>query len=143
MQRRKAKIGLRDRRCHQRPNGRNDTRENPPRNGLFGVGPGIRGSVGLDGGVRSQIRTRLDRDLPDKWLFAGYFGELVPVIENAPRISAPFQWLTGQFPTNKNRALPPLSGYISLKTGGVASRTGISGTLQKNSHRLYLFPLLR
>src|SRR5260370_15552727 len=59
MQRREAKIGLRDRKCHRRPNERNDTGENPHRNGLFGIGSVIRGSVGLDGGVRSQIRTPL------------------------------------------------------------------------------------
>jgi hypothetical protein len=50
MQRREAKIGLRDRKRHWRPKERNETGENPDRNGLFGVGPGIRGSVGLDGG---------------------------------------------------------------------------------------------
>src|ERR1700682_5115780 len=35
MQRREAKIGLRDRKCHQRPKERNDTGENPHRNGPF------------------------------------------------------------------------------------------------------------
>jgi hypothetical protein len=38
MQRREAKSGLRDRKCHQRPKARNDTGENPHRNGLFGAG---------------------------------------------------------------------------------------------------------
>jgi hypothetical protein len=32
------------------------------------------------GGVRSQIRTGLDPELPDKWPFTGYFRELLPVI---------------------------------------------------------------
>ncbi len=50
MQRREAKIGLRDRKCHQRPKERNDTGENPHRNGLFGAGPEICGLEGLDGG---------------------------------------------------------------------------------------------
>jgi hypothetical protein len=50
MQRREAKIGLRDRKRHRRPKGRNDAGENTHRNGLFRVGPGIRGPVGLDGG---------------------------------------------------------------------------------------------
>jgi hypothetical protein len=47
MQRREAKIGLRDRKRHRRPKERNDAGENTHRNGLFRVGPGIRGSVGL------------------------------------------------------------------------------------------------
>jgi hypothetical protein len=80
MQRREAKIGLRDRKRHRRPKERNDTGENPQRNGLSGVGPVIRGSVGLDGGVCSQIRTGLDPELPDNWLFAGNFREFLPVI---------------------------------------------------------------
>jgi len=56
MQRREAKIGLRDRKCHQRPNERNDTGENPHRNGVFGAGPEICGLEGLDGGD-SRYRT--------------------------------------------------------------------------------------
>jgi hypothetical protein len=59
MQRREAEIGLRDRKCQQRPKERHDTGENPPRNGLSGVGAGICGFVGLDGGVRSHMRTGL------------------------------------------------------------------------------------
>jgi hypothetical protein len=35
MQRREAKIGLRDRKRHQRPEGGNDTGENPPETGRF------------------------------------------------------------------------------------------------------------
>jgi hypothetical protein len=35
MQRREAKIGLRDRKCHRRLKDQNDTGENPHRNGLF------------------------------------------------------------------------------------------------------------
>ena len=37
-------------------------------------------SFSQDGGVRSQLRTGLDPELPDKWLFTGYFRELLPVI---------------------------------------------------------------
>src|SRR5260221_8499067 len=47
MQRREAKSGLRDRKGHWRPNERNDTGENPHRNGLSGVGVWICGFVGL------------------------------------------------------------------------------------------------
>src|SRR5450755_576109 len=50
MQRREAKIGLKDRKCHQRPKKRNDTGENPHGNGLFGAGPETCGLEGLDGG---------------------------------------------------------------------------------------------
>ena len=50
MRRREAKIGLRDRKCHQRPNERNDNGENPHRNGVFGAGPEICGLGRLDGG---------------------------------------------------------------------------------------------
>jgi hypothetical protein len=49
-------MGLRDRRRHRRPKERNDTGENPQRNGLSGVGLVISGSVGLDGG-RDRDRT--------------------------------------------------------------------------------------
>jgi hypothetical protein len=59
MQRREAKSGVKDRKCHRRPNERNDTGENPHRNGLSGVGVWICGFVGLDGGVRSHTRTGL------------------------------------------------------------------------------------
>ncbi len=59
MQRREAKIGLTDRKCHQRPKDRNDTGENPHRNGLFGAGVELCGLEGLDGGVRSHVRTGL------------------------------------------------------------------------------------
>ena len=51
---------------------------NPRRNALFGAVPETRGLQGLDGGVRSQIRTGLS---PDKWLFAANICEIVPVIE--------------------------------------------------------------
>jgi hypothetical protein len=64
----RLKIGLRDRKGHRRPKEWNDTGENPHRNGLSRVGAGICGFVGLDGGVRSLIRTGLS---PDKWHFAG------------------------------------------------------------------------
>jgi hypothetical protein len=50
MQRREAKIGLRDRKRHRRPKEPNDTGENRHRNGLSRVGAGICGFVGLDGG---------------------------------------------------------------------------------------------
>src|SRR5258708_5980538 len=56
MQRREAKIGLRDRKRHRRPKERNDAGENTHRNGLFRLGPGIRGSVGLDGGGCSPAK---------------------------------------------------------------------------------------
>ena len=81
MQRQKTKIGLRDGKCRRRPKEQNDTGENPRRNGLSGAGTGICGFVGLDGGVRSHIRTGLEQELPDNWLFAGYFPEFRPVIE--------------------------------------------------------------
>jgi hypothetical protein len=58
----RLKIGLRDRKGHRRPKEWNDTGENPHRNGLSGVSAGISGFVGLDGGVRSRIRTRLSGD---------------------------------------------------------------------------------
>jgi hypothetical protein len=50
MRRREAEFGVRDRKCHRRPEEQNDTGENPRRNGLFSLGPEICGLVGLDGG---------------------------------------------------------------------------------------------
>jgi hypothetical protein len=73
MQRREAKSGVKDRKCHRRPNERNDTGENPHRNGLSGVGVWICGSVGLDGGVRSQIRTGLQAHFPGDGGITGNF----------------------------------------------------------------------
>src|SRR6266403_4958550 len=64
MQRREAKSGGKDRKCHRRPNERNDTGENPHRNGLSRVGAGICGFVGLDGGAGSRIRTGLPCEFP-------------------------------------------------------------------------------
>ena len=61
--------------------------KNPRRNGLFSIDDGFRGSGRLDGGVRSHIRTGLDPELPDKWLFTGYFRKLLPVIGKGTRIS--------------------------------------------------------
>jgi len=55
MQRREAKIGLGDRKVSQRRKERNDTNENPHRNGLFGVGAGFAVWVRTGGGgVRSR-----------------------------------------------------------------------------------------
>jgi hypothetical protein len=56
MQRRESKIGLRDRKGHQRPKESNDTDENPHRNGRSTVGAGTCGFLGLDGG-RDRDRT--------------------------------------------------------------------------------------
>jgi hypothetical protein len=75
VQRREAKIGRRDRKRHRRPKERNDTGENPQRNGLSGVGAGIYRFVGLDGGVRSQIRTGLHPQFPANREFAGNFAD--------------------------------------------------------------------
>jgi hypothetical protein len=59
---------------------------NPRRNALFSVVPETCGLQRLDGGGRSQVRTYLDPGLPDKWLFTGYFRELLPVIAKSTRI---------------------------------------------------------
>jgi len=44
-------------------------RQDPRRNGLFSIDDRLRGSGRLDGGVRSQIRTRL----PVIWPISGWF----------------------------------------------------------------------
>ena len=46
---------------------------NPGKNALFGVVPETRGLQGLDGGVRSHLRTGLDLKFPAKGRFAGNF----------------------------------------------------------------------
>src|SRR3977135_1279131 len=56
MQRREDKIGVRDRKCHQRPKERNDTGENPHRNDPFRVVLEICSSEELDGGG-GMVRT--------------------------------------------------------------------------------------
>jgi hypothetical protein len=103
MQRREAKIGPRDCRCHRRPKEQNETGEKSYRNGPFLLGLQICGLVGLDGGVRSHIRTGLEQELPDNWLFTGYFPEFGPVIEKMRGLVAPFQCLRGKIPTIENR----------------------------------------
>jgi hypothetical protein len=60
----RLKIGLRDRKGHRRPKEWNDTGENPHRNGLSRAGAGVCGFLGLDGGVRSRIRTGLHCKFP-------------------------------------------------------------------------------
>jgi hypothetical protein len=47
VQRRKSKVGLIDRRCHQRTKKQNDTGETARRNGLFRLGLEIWGLAGL------------------------------------------------------------------------------------------------
>ena len=79
MQRRGAEIGLREREFHQRPAERNDTGRNPRTNGLFLGGPENCGLAGPGGGVRSQIRTGLDPQFPDKGGFTGNFRQKLPV----------------------------------------------------------------
>jgi hypothetical protein len=64
MQRREAKIGLRDRKRHRRGKERNDTGENPRGNGLSGGGTRICSFLELGGGARSQIRTGLRLQFP-------------------------------------------------------------------------------
>jgi hypothetical protein len=61
-------------------------RQDPRRNGPFSIDDGFRGSGRLDGGVCSQIRTGLDPELPDNWLFAGNFRQMLPVIGKRARI---------------------------------------------------------
>jgi hypothetical protein len=63
MQRREAEIRLREHEFHQRPAERNDTGRNPHTNGLFLGGPENCGLVGLDGGVRSHMRTGLHLEM--------------------------------------------------------------------------------
>ena len=58
------KIASRDRECPQRPRTRNETGENPRRNGLFPIDDGWRGLGRLDGGVRSHMRTGLYWNFP-------------------------------------------------------------------------------
>ena len=64
--------------------------KNPRTNGLFSIDDGFCGSGRLDGGVRSHIRTGLEPELPDKWLFTGYFPVFGPVIEKCTRIERIF-----------------------------------------------------
>jgi hypothetical protein len=69
----RLKISLRDRKGPRRPKEGNDTGENPHRNGLSRVGAGICDFVGLDGGVRSRIRTGLRACRPCSPLFRAFF----------------------------------------------------------------------
>jgi hypothetical protein len=64
----------------QRRKGPNGLAKIPAENGPFAVDDGFYGMGRLDGGVCSQIRTGLDPELPDNWLFAGNFREFLPVI---------------------------------------------------------------
>ena len=87
----RLKIGLRDRKGHRRPKEWNDTGENPHRNGRSEVATGICGFVGLDGGVRSQIRTRLhllipaNRVINREFCDFGRFGDNFPPKAGVPQ----------------------------------------------------------
>src|SRR5260370_950024 len=63
----RLKIGLRDRKGHRRPKEWNDIGENPHRNGLLGVGAGICGFVGLNGGAGSLAKLVSDRHIRGKY----------------------------------------------------------------------------
>jgi len=54
--------------------------KNPRGDALFPIDGGFGCSEYKNGGVCSQIRTGLDPELPDNWLFAGNFREFLPVI---------------------------------------------------------------
>ena len=58
--------------------------KNPRRNGLFLIDDGFRSSGRLDGGVRSQIRTGLHLEFPDKGRFTGNFRQKLPVLRIWP-----------------------------------------------------------
>ena len=105
MQRREAKSGVKDRKCHRRPNERNDTGENPHRNGLSGVGVGICGFVGLDGGVRSQIRTGLRLDFPANRENNREFCDFGPLGATSVRKATVPQRFPGKFPATINREI--------------------------------------
>ena len=86
----RLRIGLRDRKYHQRPKERNDTGENPRRNGLFGADPEIL-RFGRTGWWCAQSYTNgLEPELPDNCLFTGYFPEFGPVMEKCTRIDRIF-----------------------------------------------------
>src|SRR6267142_1509829 len=97
----RLKIGLRDRKYHQRPKERNDTGENPRRNGLFGADPEICGLEGLDGGRDGERiwdpeagHTLRAGEPNDRRLHAsapsgGISARLFPPLDTAPLIRAP------------------------------------------------------
>jgi len=64
MQRREAKIGLRDRKCLQRRKERNDTNEISTETAYSESALGFAVWVGLGGGAGSRIRTGLPCEFP-------------------------------------------------------------------------------
>jgi len=118
MQRREAKIGLRDRKRHRRPEERNDTGENPHRNGLSRVGAGICGFVGLDGGVGSHMRTRLHGNSLLTGKLTGNFADLGAQARNFDEIVEGNQSLATKFPKK-------ITGNFFDRSGNYESITGI------------------
>jgi hypothetical protein len=88
MQRREAKIGLRDRKCHRRPKEQNDTGENPHRNGMFYVGREIFGLGGLDGG-RDRARTSRSTTVAGNGIFGGRDEAPEIVVQPLERLQRP------------------------------------------------------
>jgi hypothetical protein len=103
MQRRESKIGLRDRKGHRRPKESNDTNENPHRNGLSTAGARICGFVGLDGGVRSQMRTGLHPKFPANSENYREFLKIGPLSDFSYAKPHGLRRLRYRFPTQNNR----------------------------------------
>src|SRR5712664_2050862 len=101
----RLKIGLRDRKYHQRPKERNDTGENPRRNGLFGADPEICGLEGLDGGVRSPMRTGLRTNSRLLGKINGNMPNLAGSTQWVDEMSHSFRRFTDEFPTTQNREI--------------------------------------
>src|SRR6266436_880629 len=85
---RAQKIASRDRECPQRPRTRNETGENPRRNGLFPIDDGWRGLGRLDGGVRSRMRTRLPVICPISGCFSKITANWRPKLSKRPAAQA-------------------------------------------------------
>jgi hypothetical protein len=103
MQRPGAKIAARDRKCPQRQKGRNETVENPRRSGPFPIDDGFFGLGGLDGGVRSHMRTRLRGNSLLTGKLTGNFANSGLQARKLDEIVADNQLLVAKFPKKHNR----------------------------------------
>src|SRR5229473_4960090 len=117
----RLKIGLRDRKYHQRPKERNDTGENPHRNGLFGADPEICGLEGLDGG-RTRARTwdPMIKRHPPRLDISSKFSQL----RQNPNIRD--QWLTAKNPTMWARQCWRIDASEASGRSPVSSSEGVT-----------------
>jgi DNA methylase len=96
--------------------------------------------AGLDGGVRSLMRTGLHPKFPDKCRFTGNFRQKLLFGESAPDFSPDGQRLSGKFPTFVNREFFNASGNHGAVTANFAKKQGSAESINRSECLLVQHP---